>query len=73
MLLSDLQNKDIISTSTGENLGRIIDAEIDREGKVVKIYAEQRKPFRKYFSNNEITFSFRDIEKIGADVILVKL
>lgn len=72
MLLSDLQNKDIISTGTGENLGRIIDVEIDNEGKVINIFAEQRRIFRKVFSNNEISFKFSEVEKIGADVILVK-
>ena len=73
MLLSDLQSKDIISTDTGVNIGRIIDAEIDNNGKIIKIYVEQRKVFRKYFSNNETTFRYEDIEKIGADVILVKI
>lgn len=73
MLLSDLQNKDIISTDTGENIGRIIDVEIDSNGKILKIYVEHRKFFRKYFSNNELIFKYEDIEKIGADVILVKI
>ncbi len=73
MFLSELQNKDIISVQTGENIGRIMDAEIDSTGKILKFYVEQKKVFRKYFSNNEITFKFSEIEKIGADVILVKI
>lgn len=73
MLLSDLQNKDIISTDTGENVGRIIDVEIDANGKILYIYVEGKKFFRKYFNNEEIKFSYESIEKIGADVILVKL
>lgn len=73
MLLSDLQNKDIISTDSGENMGRIIDVEIDEAGKILKIYVEQKKIFRKYFNNNDMSFKFEDIVKIGADVILVKL
>lgn len=73
MLLSDLQNKDIISMTTGDNLGRIIDAEINTEGKIIKIYAEQKKLFQRVVGNSEIVFSFEDIEKIGTDVILVKL
>lgn len=73
MLLSDLQNKDIISTDSGENIGRIIDVEIDEAGKILKIYVEQKKIFRKYFNNNDMSFKFEDIVKIGADVILVKL
>lgn len=73
MLLSDLQNKDIISTISGENLGRIIDVEITDDGNIKKIYVEQKKIFRKYFNETELTFKYSDIVKIGTDVILVKL
>ncbi len=73
MLLSDLQNKDIVSIETGENIGRIIDVEIDKSGKILYIYAEGKKFFRKYFNNEEIKFTFENIAKIGADVILVKM
>lgn len=73
MLLSELQNKDIISITTGENIGRIIDAEVDSTGKILKFYVEEKKVFRKYFNSNEVTFKFSDVEKIGADVILVKI
>ncbi len=72
MLLSDLQNKDIISTTTGDNLGRIIDVEIDNNGSITNIYAEHSKLFKKYFSNNEMIFKFSDITKVGNDCILVK-
>ena len=71
MLLSDLQNKDVVSIKTGDNLGRIIDVEINEEGKIINIYAETKKIFRKYFSNEEMIFKFSDIEKIGTDCILV--
>lgn len=73
MLLSDLQKKDIISTSTGENLGRIIDAEIDSNGKIINLYAEEKKLLRSYFNNNDFKFKYEDIVKIGTDVILVKI
>lgn len=72
MLLSDLQSKDVVSLKTGDNLGRIIDVEIDNDGKIINIYAETKKIFRKYFSNDEMMFKFSDIEKIGTDCILVK-
>ena len=65
MLLSDLQSKDVVSVKTGDNLGRIIDVEISLDGKIINIYAETKKIFRKYFSNNEMIFKFTDIEKIG--------
>lgn len=72
MYLSELQNKDIISVNTGANLGRIVDAEVDSEGKVISLVAENKKIFRKMLKNSEFSFSFADITKIGADCILVK-
>ncbi len=71
MYLSELQNKDIISVKTGMNLGRIVDVEVNNEGKVLSFIAEQKKFFRKVLKNSEITFTFSDIAKIGTDVILV--
>ena len=72
MYLSELQNKDIISVNTGVNLGRIVDAEVDATGKVINLVAENKKLFRKVLKNNEFTFTFSDITKIGTDCILVK-
>ena len=72
MYLSELQNKDIISVNTGVNLGRIVDAEVDSTGKVISLVAENKKLFRKFLKNSEITFTFSDITKIGTDCILVK-
>ena len=72
MYLSELQNKDIISVNTGANLGRIVDAEVDSEGKVISLVAENKKIFRKMLKNSEFSFSFADITKIVADCILVK-
>lgn len=73
MLLSDLQNKDIINMTNGNNLGRIIDAKIDNVGKVIYFVAEERKLLRKVTRGGEITFTFEKIKKIGEDVILVDL
>ena len=71
MFLSDLQNKDIISVNTGINLGRIVDAEVSNEGKIVYFVAEDKKIFRKVFKSSEINFNFTDIVKIGTDCILI--
>jgi YlmC/YmxH family sporulation protein len=71
MYLSELQNKDIISVNTGVNLGRIIDAEVNSEGKVLSLVAENKKLFRKMLKNSEFSFTFADITKIGTDCILV--
>ena len=71
MYLSELQNKDIISINNGKNLGRIIDVEINSEGRILNFVAEEKKFFRKMLKNSEISFSYKDIVKIGKDVILV--
>lgn len=73
MLLSDLQVKDIINIKNGNNLGRIIDAKIDTNGKIIYFVAEEKKLIRKVTRGAEITFSFESIKKIGEDVILVEL
>ena len=71
MFLSELQNKDIISIKSGLNLGRIVDVEINSEGHILSFIAEEKKLFRKVLKNSEMTFNFKDIVKIGEDVILV--
>lgn len=73
MLLSDLQAKDIINVSNGNNLGRIIDAKIDNTGKIVYFVAEEKKLIRKVTRGGEVTFAFENIKKIGEDVILVEV
>ncbi len=73
MLLSDLQMKDIINIKDGNNLGRIIDAKVDQEGKINYFVAEQKKLLRKVTRMGEVTFSFDNIKKIGEDVIIVDL
>ena len=64
-------NKDIISVNTGVNLGRIVDAEVNSEGRVISLVAENKKLFRKMLKNTEFSFTFSDITKIGSDCILV--
>ena len=71
MFLSELQKKDIISVKTGINLGRIVDVEVNNEGKIIGFIAEPKKIFKKVLKNSEINFTYNDIAKIGTDVILV--
>lgn len=73
MLLSDMQAKDIINMKNGNNLGRIIDAKIDSNGKITYFVAEERKFLRKVTRGGEMTFNFEKIQKIGEDVILVDI
>ena len=68
-----MQNKDIINTKDGNNLGRIIDAKIDFDGKVVYFVVEEKRLLRKVSRSGDMTFPFDKIKKIGEDVILVEV
>ena len=71
--LSDLQTKDVVNITDGMNLGRIVDAEVNESGQVLYFVIEKRKIFQKIFSSSgEILITFKDIKKIGSDVILVE-
>ena len=72
MLLSDLQNKDIINVHDGKKIGSIIDARFNiNNGNIEKLIIE---PSKSLFSikNNSLEISFNQIRKIGEDVILVE-
>ena len=71
--LSELQDKDIISIKTGLNYGHVIDIEINSNGEIISFIVENRKLFQRSFKKEEITFKYSDIEKIGKDVILVRV
>lgn len=74
MYLSDLQNKDIISTKDGRRLGTIIDVEINLEGHVVYFIIESKKNFKRLInSSSDTKIAYKDISKIGEDVILVNV
>lgn len=73
MYISEMQNKEIISMVSGQSFGHIVDVEISSEGNIVSFVAESKKLLRKPFHGGEINFSFQDIEKVGKDVILVRV
>ena len=74
MRLSDLQNKDVVNLVDGKKIGNIIDVDIDREGKMAELIVEKSKFFVSMFSSkDEIGIKWSQIEKIGEDVILVKI
>ncbi len=72
MTLSDLQQKDIINMMDGKKLGRIIDAEINEEGKILYFVIEPRRLFHFFRLKEEQKITFQQIKKIGEDVILVE-
>ncbi len=74
MFLGDLQSKDVVSINDGRNLGRIVDVEINNEGSIVNIVIEKRRFFIKLFgSSAQYNITFKEINKIGDDVILINI
>ena len=75
MNLSDLQSKEVIDISTGKRMGTIIDVIISPDGTIHKLILENKKIARKFLSNKEEEkdIEWKQIIKIGDDIILVKL
>lgn len=75
MRLSDLQNKDIVNTMDGRNIGNIIDVKIDQiNGAIVSLVVEPNKKMLSFMNRGvEEEISWKNIERIGEDVILVRL
>lgn len=75
MRLSDLQSKDVISVTDGKKIGNIIDVKIEEEsGKIDALVVEPSHFFLNIFSSRqEFEIYWVEIEKIGEDVILVKM
>ena len=74
MMLSDLQNKTVVNLIDGKNIGNIIDMSVDEKGMTTGLVVEKRKFLISYFFNKkEIVIKWDQIEKIGDDVILVKV
>ena len=73
MRLSELQAKDIVNVIDGKKLGRIIDVVVN-DGKMYNLVIEPRRFFLNLFKRgDEISIKWESIEKIGEDVILVKM
>ncbi len=72
MKMSDLQSKKIISISSGKNIGNIIDANINEEGKIDSFIIEQNKGLFMLNRESDTRIFWNDITKIGEDVILTK-
>lgn len=74
MRLSELQDKNVINIIDGKIVGNIIDIEITSDGTLDSLIVEKSKLFISLFSNgNELSIKWSQIEKVGEDVILVKL
>lgn len=75
MRLSDLQSKDVISIVDGKKIGNIIDIKIEEaSGRIEALVVEPNRFFMNVFSSRqEFEIYWPEIEKIGEDVILVKM
>ena len=72
MLLSDLQNKDIINMHDGKKIGNIVDAKFNiTSGNIEKLVVVPSKSLFN-IKNNSLEINFNQIKKIGEDVILVE-
>ena len=70
MNLSDLQTKEIIDITSGKRLGMIIDVIVDKDGSVKSLVLQERK-IRKMKYNGEVEVLWKEIVKIGDDIILI--
>ncbi len=73
MNLSDLQEKDVVNINDGKKIGNIIDVHIDANGNMRGIMVEKYHFLFSFFTNRIVEIKWNQIEKIGKDVILVKL
>ncbi len=74
MMLSDLQNKEIVNLNDGKNIGVIIDVRVDLEtGRIISLLIEPKSKFLNFSRGEDMEINWRNIERIGEDVILVRL
>ncbi|MBO6195409.1 MAG: YlmC/YmxH family sporulation protein [Bacilli bacterium] len=72
MRLSDLQDKDVVDIKTGVKIGNIVDIKIDNNGVVTSLVLERKRFSKLFSSNDELEILYKNIVKIGEDVILIK-
>lgn len=75
MKISDFQTKDVINIVDGKKLGQISDLELDlRQGRIENIVVpSQGKFFGLFGATGDVIIPWKNIVKIGMDVVLVKL
>jgi len=73
--ISDFQTKDVINIVDGKKLGQISDLELDlRQGRIESIVVPNGSRFFGMFGGGtELIIPWKNIIKIGLDVVLVKL
>ena len=71
--INDLRDKEVINVNDGKNIGTIIDANINDDGIINTLIIEQNKNLFSLNRESDIEVSWKDITKIGTDVILIKI
>lgn len=73
--ISDFQTKEVVNILDGKRLGQIADLEIDlRQGRIEAIVVPGPGKFLGFFSSgNDYVIPWRNIVKIGKDVVLVRV
>lgn len=71
MRLSDLQTKTIINVKDGKNIGSVIDVNINTEGNIESLVIEAPKKILAFSKEDDMVVRWKEINKIGDDVILV--
>ncbi|QCT02249.1 sporulation protein, YlmC/YmxH family [Paenibacillus algicola] len=75
MKISDFQTKDVINIVDGRRLGQVSDLELDlRQGRIDAIVVPSYGKFMGLFGGgSDLIIPWRNIVKIGSDVVLVKM
>lgn len=75
MKISELQAKDVVNIADGRKLGQIYDLELDMQKGVIQaiVVPGESKWFGLVSGGHEWVIPWRQIVKIGSDVILVRL
>jgi YlmC/YmxH family sporulation protein len=73
--ISDFQTKDVINIVDGKKLGQVSDLELDlRQGRIDSIVVPtSTRLFGLFGGGNDVVIPWRNIVKIGTDVVLVRL
>ena len=71
MRLSELQSKDVVDIKDGKRIGNIVDAVVDGNGILISLIVQKSKFI--FYMKDEFDIKWKQIKKIGEDVILVDM
>ena len=67
-----MQSKKIVNINSGSNVGNIIDINISVDGVIQSLVIDQGKNFFSLNRESDFRIEWKDIVKIGEDVILIR-